>query len=29
MFQMFERECWTHERRRTFIMAKALPLAAE
>jgi hypothetical protein len=29
MFEMFEREAWTHERRRTYILAKARPLAAE
>jgi hypothetical protein len=29
MFEMFEREAWTHERRRAFILAKAVPLAAE
>jgi len=29
MFEMFEREGWTHERRRAHILAKARPLAAE
>ena len=29
MFEMFEREAWTHERRRAYILAKARPLAAE
>ncbi len=29
MFEMFERERWSHERRRAYILAKALPLAAE
>ena len=29
MFEMFEREAWTHERRRAYILAKAAPLAAE
>ncbi len=29
MFEMFEREGWTHERRRAFILAKITPLAAE
>jgi len=29
MFEMFEREAWTHERRRAYILAKAVPLAAE
>jgi hypothetical protein len=29
MFEMFEREAWTHERRRAYILAQALPLAAE
>jgi hypothetical protein len=29
MFEMFEREAWSHERRRAFILAKAVPLAAE
>jgi hypothetical protein len=29
LFEMFEREAWSHERRRAFILAKARPLAAE
>jgi hypothetical protein len=29
MFEMFDREGWSHERRRAYIIAKALPLAAE
>jgi hypothetical protein len=29
MFEMFEREAWSHERRRAYILAKAVPLAAE
>ncbi|MDB5431910.1 MAG: hypothetical protein JWP35_3026 [Caulobacter sp.] len=29
MFEMFEREGWSHERRRAYILAKAAPLAAE
>ena len=29
MFEMFEREAWSHERRRAYILKKALPLAAE
>ncbi len=29
MFEMFEREAWTHEQRRAYILAKARPLAAE
>jgi hypothetical protein len=29
MFEMFEREAWTHERRRAYILAKVRPLAAE
>lgn len=29
MFHMFEREAWTHEQRRAYILAKAAPLAAE
>jgi len=29
MFEMFEREAWSHERRLAYIRAKALPLAAE
>jgi hypothetical protein len=29
MFEMFEREAWTHERRRAYLLAKAAPLAAE
>ena len=29
MFEMFEREAWTHERRLDFIIARAAPLAAE
>ncbi len=29
MFEMFEREAWSHERRRAYIIAKATPLAAE
>ena len=29
MFEMFERECWPHDRCRAYILAKAKPLAAE
>jgi hypothetical protein len=29
MFEMFERESWSHERRRAYILAQAAPLAAE
>ena len=29
MFEMFEREGWTHERRRAYILSLARPLAAE
>jgi hypothetical protein len=29
MFEMFEREAWPHERRRAYILAHAVPLAAE
>ena len=29
MFEMFEREGWTHEQRRAHILALARPLAAE
>jgi hypothetical protein len=29
MFEMFEREAWPHERCRAYILAKAVPLAAE
>ncbi len=29
MFEMFEREAWTHERRRAHILAQVVPLAAE
>jgi hypothetical protein len=29
MFEMFERERWSHERRRAFILARARKLAAE
>lgn len=29
MFEMFEREGWTHEQRRTHILSLARPLAAE
>jgi len=29
MFEMFEREAWTHEQRRAYILAKARRLAAE
>ena len=29
MFEMFEREKWTHEQRRAHILALARPLAAE
>ena len=29
MFEMFEREKWPHERRRTYILAAAVDLAAE
>lgn len=28
MFEMFEREAWSHERRRAYILAKVAPLAA-
>jgi hypothetical protein len=27
LFEMFEREAWTHEQRRTFLLAKAKPRA--
>ena len=29
MFEMFEREAWSHERCRAYILTKSLPLAAE
>jgi hypothetical protein len=29
MFEMFERERWSHERRRAFILGRARKLAAE
>jgi hypothetical protein len=29
MFEMFEREAWTHEQRRAYILAAAGALAAE
>jgi hypothetical protein len=29
MFEMFEREAWPHEQRRAYILALAVPLAAE
>jgi hypothetical protein len=29
MFEMFEREAWTHERRRTYLLARARTRAAE
>jgi hypothetical protein len=29
MFEMFEREAWTHEQRRAYIIAAARALAAE
>ena len=29
MFEMFEREAWSHERRLAYILAKAARLAAE
>ena len=29
MFEMFEREGWPHDRRRTWILGKAAALAAE
>jgi hypothetical protein len=29
MFEMFEREAWPHDRRRAYILAAAMPLAAE
>jgi hypothetical protein len=29
MFEMFEREGWTHERRRAYILAQVRHLAAE
>lgn len=29
MFEMFEREGWSHERRRAFILAEAAKLAGE
>jgi hypothetical protein len=29
MFEMFEREAWPHERRRAYILTKALAPAAE
>jgi hypothetical protein len=29
MFEMFEREAWTHEQRRAYILAQVVNLAAE
>ena len=29
MFEMFEREAWTHEQRRAYILTKGRPSAAE
>ena len=29
MFEMFEREAWSHERRRAYILEQAVLLAAE
>jgi len=29
MFEMFEREAWSHEKRRAYILGKARALAAE
>jgi hypothetical protein len=29
MFEMFEREAWSHDRRRAYILASAVRLAAE
>jgi len=29
LFEMFEREAWSHERRRAYILAATTPLAAE
>ena len=29
MFEMFEREAWPHDRRRAYILAHAVQLAAE
>jgi hypothetical protein len=29
MFEMFEREAWSHERRRAYILAQVRTLAAE
>jgi hypothetical protein len=29
MFEMFEREAWSHDRRRAYILAQAVRLAAE
>jgi len=29
MFEMFEREAWTHDQRRTYILAKARTQATE
>jgi len=29
MFEMFEREAWPHDRRRAYILAHVVPLAAE
>ena len=29
MFEMFEREAWSHERRRAYILSQAVALAAE
>jgi hypothetical protein len=29
MFEMFERQKWSHEKRRAYILARTKPLAAE
>jgi len=29
MFEVFEREAWSHERRRAYILAQSVALAAE
>ena len=29
LFEMFEREAWTHERRRAYLLTLTAPLAAE
>jgi hypothetical protein len=29
MFEMFEREAWTHEQRLAYVLARIRPLAAE